>query len=76
MNKFEFALGWSIGLLLQLPLMLIFKVDMTWFIFQGLGLLTYFVILLFSKCELLTHVKGDGMGINGFYAPFYKITRK
>ena len=52
MNKFEFALGWGIGLLLQLPAMLIFKVDMTWYMFQGLGLLTYFVILLFSKYKI------------------------
>jgi hypothetical protein len=52
MNKFEFALGWSIGLLLQLPVMIIFKVDFTWYIFQGLGLLTYFAICLFSKYKI------------------------
>ena len=52
MNKFEFALGWSMGILLQLPIMLIHKVDMGWYVFQGLGLLTYFVILLFSKYKI------------------------
>jgi hypothetical protein len=52
MNKFEFALGWGIGLLLLLPIMLVSKVNMTWYIFQGLGLLTYFVILFFSKYKI------------------------
>jgi hypothetical protein len=52
MNKFEFALGWSIGLLLQLPMVLVYKINMTWYIFQGLGLLTYFAICLFSKYKI------------------------
>jgi len=53
MKNYKFALGWGLGLLLQLPVMLIFKVDMTWYLIQSLGLLVWFIFYFLSTFKMI-----------------------
>jgi hypothetical protein len=53
MNKLDFALGWFIGLLLQLPVILIFKLYWWWYLIQVFGLLIWFIFYFFSTCKIV-----------------------